>query len=227
MRAILVDDDLFSIKNLEALCAKIDDLEISASFNCAIEALKYLKNEVIDVIFLDIEMPEYSGIDLMKNTKNLPLVVFTTSKTEYAMEAFELEAADYIQKPITLPRLQKCIDRLQKSVPSSSRQDFDNIFAKVDGKLVNINLKQVNYIETLGDYVVFHTDERKKYIVHSTLKGMDQKLQHPNFVKIHRSYIVNIEKIKDIEENNLVVEDKVLPISRAHKALLMSKIKTF
>lgn len=226
MKAIIVDDDFMSLNNLDYLCEKISDLEVVGKFDNALDAIDFLKTQAVDVIFLDIEMPEFSGIDFVKNVKNLPQIIFTTAKSEYAMEAFEYEAIDYIQKPVTLPRLQKAVRRITNQDQQNEVLSTEYIFIKVDGRLVRIMLKDILFIETLGDYIVFFTVDKQKYIVHSTLKAMDSKLIHPDFVKVHRSYIVNISKIVDIEESNLVIADKVIPISRSHKSQLLNKIKT-
>lgn len=226
MKAIIVDDDFMSLNNLDYLCEKISDLEVVGKFDNALDAIDFLKIQAVDVIFLDIEMPEFSGIDFVKNVKNLPQIIFTTAKSEYAMEAFEYEAIDYIQKPVTLPRLQKAVRRISNQDQQHEVLSTEYIFIKVDGRLVRIMLKDILFIETLGDYIVFFTEDKQKYIVHSTLKAMDSKLIHPDFVKVHRSYIVNISKIVDIEESNLVIADKVIPISRSHKSQLLNKIKT-
>jgi len=226
MKAIIVDDDFMSLNNLDYLCEKISDLEVVGKFDNALDAIDFLKTQAVDVIFLDIEMPEFSGIDFVKNVKNLPQIIFTTAKSEYAMEAFEYEAIDYIQKPVTLPRLQKAVRRISNQDQQHEVLSTEYIFIKVDGRLVRIMLKDILFIETLGDYIVFFTVDKQKYIVHSTLKAMDSKLIHPDFVKVHRSYIVNISKIVDIEESNLVIADKVIPISRSHKSQLLNKIKT-
>lgn len=227
MRCLIVDDEEMSRTNLQLLCEKIDDLEVVHVCHSALEVFQWLQKNLVDLLFLDIEMPGLSGIDLVKSVANLPLVIFTTSKTDYAAEAFELKdlVADYITKPVTLPRLLKAVERARKMNSASTQiaATLSYIFIKTDKRLVRIDLEDLLYVETVGDYVLFKTKDQQ-HIVHSSLKGIDKKLQHPNFLKVHRSYIVNLTKIVDIEENTLVIEKKVIPISRAHKEMLLQKI---
>ncbi len=228
MKVIIVDDDITSCSSLEYLCSKVQEIEIVGVYNDAISAINFLKNNKVDLILLDVEMPEFSGLDLVKTIPNLPYIIFTTGQKEYAADAFEYDVVDFITKPITLPRLSKSIDKVLKLLKSEnlSFKESDFIFIKSEGRFVKLNIDDVLYIETLGDYVVFNLEDQKKHIVYSSLKAMDQKLSNPLFVKVHRSFIVNISKIVDIEENNLVIENKVIPISRAHKQDLMVKINT-
>jgi two-component system response regulator LytT len=226
MRCLIVDDEEMSRTNLQLLCEKIEDLEIVGICKSALDAFQWLQKDSVDLLFLDIEMPGLTGIELVRNASELPLVIFTTSKTDYAVEAFDLKelVVDYITKPVTLPRLLKALERVRKlNVTPPIVTGLSYIFIKTDKRLVRIDLEDLLYVETVGDYVLFKTKDQQ-YIVHSSLKGIDEKLQHPNFLKVHRSYIVNLTKIVDIEENTLVIEKKVIPVSRAHKGLLMQKI---
>lgn len=224
MKCIIVDDDQMSRVSLELLCKKIDDVEVQAVFSSGIDALNWLKENETDLIFLDIEMPDLSGMDLVKSVDSLPQIVFTTSHVEYAVEAFEYRITDFLPKPIQFSRLLKTIERVEEVNNNVKRESQDEIFIRVDGRFVRLELSQILYIESLGDYVTFVTDA-KKYIVHSTLKNIDDKIRNPNFLKVHRSFIINLTKVVDIEETNLVIKDKVIPISRAHKSVLLKRIK--
>ncbi len=229
MKAVIVDDEEMARESLLMLCSKIKELDILEAFNNGLEALEFLKNNKVEVIFLDIEMPDFSGIDLLKTLNQSPQIIFTTSKKDYAVDAFEFEATDFITKPVQLPRLIKAVERAEKqlaSIETSSNDEYDEVFIRVDGKYIKLGVMDILYVETLGDYVTFNTIDNKKYIVHSTLKGMDNKLNSRHFAKVHRSYIVNVHYIVDIEETNLVLKDKIIPVSRANKATLLSKIKT-
>jgi len=228
MRCLIVDDEEMSRKNLQLLCEKIEDLEVEGLCSSALEAFQRLQKEAVDLLFLDIEMPGLSGIELVKSGSKLPQVIFTSSKTDYAAEAFDLQdiVIDYIIKPVTLPRLIKALERVKKSgnsIKNANTPASNFIFIKTDKRLVRIDLEELLYVETVGDYVLFKTKDQQ-HIVHSSLKGIDEKLQHENFIKVHRSYIVNLTKIVDIEENTIVIDKKVIPVSRAHKSLLMQKI---
>jgi DNA-binding LytR/AlgR family response regulator len=226
MRCLIVDDDEMSRKLLATMCAQLEDIEIVSVCENAMQALPLLEKEEIDLIFLDVEMPEMTGLDMVKNVTRLPQIIFVTSKQEYAVEAFEHRVTDYIQKPVQFPRLVKAIDRAREVKGKRLTDDSNELYVRVDGKLVRLDLKEVLYIESIGDYVIFHTEKKEKFIVHSTLKNIDDKITNPKFLKVHRSFIVNLSKIIDIQETNLVIKDKVIPISRAHRPVLMNHIKT-
>ncbi len=226
MNAIIVDDDLLSIENLKYLCNKIPGLTVAAEFTNAVEALSFIRKNKVDVVFLDIEMPDFNGLELVKTTSNLPQIVFTTAKAEYAVQAFEYDATDYIQKPITLARLQKSIERVEKINKEESLVEKDFIFVKSERKFVKINFDEVLYIESVSDYVVFVLDNNRKIITHSTLKSMEERINHPLFVKVHRAFIVNISKINDIEDNVITMRGAVIPVSRSNKSALLERLNT-
>lgn len=226
MKCLIVDDDKMSRLSLEKLCQKIDGLTVAGTCADGLEALQFLSNNTIDLLFLDVEMAELSGVELIQSSEQLPLVVFISSKKEYAAEAFEFKelVVDYIIKPATLPRLLKAMERVKGKIQEKdSAQVKDYIFIRSDGRFVRISLDDLLYVENVGDYVMFKTNE-EKYLVHGTLKTIAEKLQHPNFLKVHRSYIINLSKIVDIEDNSVLIDKKVIPVSRAHKNLLLERI---
>jgi DNA-binding LytR/AlgR family response regulator len=172
-------------------------------------------------------MPDLTGMELVSSVDDLPQIIFTTSHTKYALQAFEHQVTDFLPKPIQLARLLKSVERARELNDNVRPQKEQNqLFVRVDGKLVRIELDHILYIESLGDYVRFYDESGKKYMVHSTIKNIDQKISNENFLKVHRSYVVNLAKVVDIDETNLLIKDKVIPVSRAHRPLLMNKIKT-
>ena len=225
MNCIIVEDDQMARASLELMCQKIDDLELVGSFDNGIDALKLIKSEPIDLILLDIQMPDFSGLDLIKSLEKKPQIIFTTGHAEYAVEAFEHRVTDFLTKPVELVRLMKAVDHARENLAASPSEEMTELFLKVDGRYVRLDLDDVLYVESLGDYVTFRTSS-EKYIVHSTLKNIDDKIKNKKFLKVHRSYIVNLSKVVDIEEANMVIHDKVIPISRAHRPVLMNRIKT-
>lgn len=226
MKCLIVEDDQMARASIELMCQKIDDLEVVGSFDNGLDALKLIKSVEIDVLLLDIQMPDFSGLDLIKSLEKKPQIILTTGHAEYAVEAFEHHVTDFLTKPVELPRLLKALDHARQNLSSSSgSEEMSELFIKVDGRYVRLDLEDVLYVESLGDYVTFRTT-KEKYIVHSTLKNIDDKIKNSKFLKVHRSYIVNLSKVVDIEETNMVIADKVIPVSRAHKPVLMSKIKT-
>lgn len=226
MRCLIVDDDEMARKSMEMMCAKVEGLSVAGICENGIEALNFIKKEDVDLILLDIEMPELTGMELVKSVPDLPQVIFTTSMKEYAIEAFEYHVTDYLHKPIAFSRFLKAIERAREVHGKRLSKEIEEIFVKSDGRYVRLELKDILFIESIGDYVVFHTEKKERLVVHSTLKNIDARINNSKFIKVHRSYIVNVSKIVDIEESTIVIKDKVIPISRAHKPILMSFIKT-
>ena len=225
MKCIIVDDDELSCLNLQRLCKKVDDLEVVAICSDGFEAINILKNKQVDFIFLDIIMPELSGMDMVKSIPNLPPVIFTTGRDDMAVEAFENEIIDYLVKPIELPRFLKSYNRVRNYISNkNSESEKTEIYVRSGGKLVRIGFSDVLLIETLDDYVVFKMENGNSHVVHSTLKNMAVKLEGTTFLKIHRSYIVNISKIDSIEEGFVKITDSLIPISRLHKQVLLDKV---
>ncbi len=227
MTSIIVDDDEMARVSLKSMCSKIEELEVVTTCENGLEAMKYLKENEVDLVFLDIDMPDFTGMDLVKSIENLPQIIFTTGHTQYALEAFEYHVTDFIPKPVEFPRLLKAVERAQELKTNiDTGKDLQNdIYVRVNGRYIRLDFEDILFIESLGDYVTFNT-VNGKHIVHSTLKNIDEKIKSEDFLKVHRSYIVNLTKIVDIEETNLVIKDKVIPVSRAHRPVLMQKIKT-
>ena len=227
LKTVIIDDEKIAIKSLENLCKKVATLDLKASFEDPIEALNYVTKESIDLMLLDIEMPELTGLELLDKLPSLPQVIFTTSNKEYAYEAFEYEVTDFIKKPITKDRflksIQKAVNRDSYLKEIARDSNLREIYVRVDGRLVRISIDDILYFENVGDYVKVITVD-KVHVINIALKHLHVKLNHPRLLKVHRSYIVNMDKIKDIQENTLVINKKVIPISRAHKAIVMNAI---
>ncbi|MDB4727640.1 LytTR family DNA-binding domain-containing protein [Saprospiraceae bacterium] len=225
MNCMIVEDDLMSCKSLERLCKKVEDINVVRICENGKEALEAVSHESLDLIFLDIEMPELNGIDFLNNAVSLPQVIFTTSKTEYAYDAFEYQVTDYLKKPIAFPRFQIAVEKAIETHKKNNayRTKADEVYIREEGRLVRVPYDDILYFENVGDYVRVKTTAFS-HVIHGTLKGIDAKLTNPEFLKVHRSFIVNLSKIKDIEENTLVIDKKVIPISRANKPILMGRL---
>ena len=241
MRCIIVDDEDMSRVHLEHLCKMVEKIVIVDTFADAMSAYRFLEKTAIDLIFLDIEMPDFSGIELVQSLPNPPAIIFTTSKEHYAIETFYFieTVVDYLLKPITLHRLLKGVERYEQrwsatnvtapkpSIPvapaTKVTQENDYLFVKTERKYVRIDLKELLYVETVGDYSIFKT-ANQQFTVHATLKSVKERLSMPNFLKVNRSFIVNLNKIKDVEDSSLLIGDKVIPVSRNHRTRLMERI---
>lgn len=236
IRCIIIDDELMARKALERLCAKQYELEVVKVFENAETALVWLDEnpDCTDLVFLDVEMPGLSGLEFLAQAPDIPAVIFTTGNPEYALDAFEHRAVDFLKKPIALPRFEAAIARAADQLrPKNSASVAANanigqagsneIFVREDGRYVRISCNDILFFENVGDYVRVKTITGQ-HIIYGTLKGIDEKLTDPRFLKVHRSYIVNLQKIKDIEETTLVIDKTVIPISRAHRAALMAHL---
>ncbi|WP_343329588.1 LytTR family DNA-binding domain-containing protein [Polaribacter staleyi] len=233
MNCIIIDDEKMARVIIKTLCNEIDSLNILEEFPSAIQAIKYLNENEVDLIFLDIHMPNFSGLDFIRSLKNPPKIILTTSDPKFAIEAFEYDfIVDYLLKPVELPRFKKAIEKAEKkNIPvttsvkqTTTTKDTDNDFyVNIDRRLIKIDLPSIYLIEAKGDYIKIKT-ESKDYKVHSTLKKIEEKLPDSLFLKIHRSYIINIKKIIDIEDNSVLIKKDVIPVSRSKRPELMKRL---
>lgn len=226
MKGLIVDDDDLQRKLLHKLCDNSGLFTKIIELESALELIKFLQDDQADVILLDIHMPNFSGIDFIKSIKERPNVIFITGDKDFALEAFEYDAIDYLVKPVEFPRFLKAVTKAKERIQqenSIAETEKDYIFIKVDSRLIKLNHDDILYIEAKGDYVSFVTESRN-YIVHSTLKKMLSELPSHLFQQSHRSYIVNMTKIKDIQDSTMVIHDFVVPIGRSIKKEFMQKL---
>lgn len=227
IRTLIVDDEVMARTSLERYCQKNEHIELLGLAENGKKALEFMKGQEVELILLDIEMPELTGIELLDQLPYLPQIVFTTSNTEYAYDAYEYDVTDFLKKPITPVRfaaaIEKVILRRDKMNSVASLSATREMYIRDDGKLIRIPYDQILYFENVGDYISIKTT-KGNHIMYGTMKALDGNLENPTFLKVHRSYIVNLEKIKDIQDNSLVIEGKVIPISRAHKPLLIKSL---
>ena len=213
---------------MRKLLEQVKDLSLVAECENAVAAYNIVNQKPVDVLFLDIEMPGMTGIELTKNLKNRnPFIIFTTAKPDYAVDAFELNVIDYLVKPIEPARFLKAVDRLREAGESNKEQvqvrDKDFVFIKDNGVLKRVSANDIQYLEAMGDYVKIFTPQ-KFHIVHSTLKSIEEKLPPLKFMRIHRSYIVALNKIDFIEEGVININGAAIPVADAYKAALNSRL---
>ena len=231
MNCIIIDDDATARLIIRQLCGFKEQVFIVEEFSSAIEAVKYLNTNTIDLVFLDIHMPTFSGFDFIQTLKSPPKIILTTSDKNFALQAFEYDCVvDYLMKPITKERFNKAIRKFQKldtkkvlfksSIP---KEKATFIYISVERRLVKVNIPDIYFIEAKGDYININTI-KKNYIVHSTLKKIEDKLPESLFLRIHRSFIINISQIVDIEDNSILIQKSVIPISRSKKSELMKRL---
>ena len=236
INAIIVDDEPLALDVLETYIDKLSEVNLIARCNNALEANEALKNNQVDLMFLDIQMPQLTGIDFLKTLTNPPLVIFTTAYANYAIEGFELNAIDYLLKPISLERFMKAVNKAIEQVelqrkdsltPTTVAQESegpDFIFVKADKKLIKVKFSDVIYIEGLKDYVIIRM-ENSRVITLQTMKSLEQKLPSHLFQRIHRSYIINVDRINAVVGNMIEVQEKGqmkhLPIGKNYREQLL------
>jgi len=231
MKCIIIDDEKMARVITSTLCNQISDLIVVEEFSNAIQAIKFLNENSVDLIFLDIHMPDFNGLDFIKTLKDPPKIILTTSDPQFAIEAFEYDfIIDYLLKPLELTRFKKAIDKAERksitkaSTTSKTTKESDNDFyVNIDRRLIKIDLPSIYLIEAKGDYINIKTED-KTYTVHSTLKKIEEKLPESLFLKVHRSYIINIKKIIDIEDNSVLIKRDVVPVSRSKRPELMKRL---
>ena len=229
LSCIIVEDIQIAADFLRKFCEKSDLVEVKGHFLNVADALDFLDREKVDVLFLDVEMPGANGFELLDRLTYSPMIILTTSKTEYAFNAFQYHVDDYLKKPFTFKRFQESIQKLQQKVAAQTpaaattaapstplATDTDFLFIKAEDKLIKLKKDDILFLESMRDYVKFVTPA-KNYITYSTLKNMEEKLIGPNFLKVHRSYIVNINKIDDIRGNTIYLLGNQIPIGKGHK----------
>lgn len=231
IKAIIVDDEPLALDVLETYIAQLPELELVARCENALEAREVLKEHNVDLMFLDINMPQLTGIDFLKTLSVKPNFIFTTAHPYYAVEGFELNAIDYLMKPIPLERFMKAVNKVidmqvgETSAPEKKKENF--IFVKADKKLIKVNFDDILYIEGLKDYVIIRQKEGRIITLH-TMKSLEAKLPDHIFKRIHRSYIVNIGAIDAIVGNMIELKEKSqvkhIPIGKNYREELLKVI---
>jgi DNA-binding LytR/AlgR family response regulator len=225
MTCVIVEDIQMAADILNKFCEKSGLVTVKGHFLNVADALEYLDNNTIDLIFLDVEMPGATGFDLLDRLTFNPKIILTTSKTEYAFDAFQYHVDDYLKKPFTYKRFLESLEKIQtaESAPIVISNESDHLFIKVDTKLVKLENKDILYMESMGDYVRFVTAS-KKYVTLNTMKNLEEKLSRSTFLKVHRSYIINISKIDDLQGNTIYIQGNQVPIGKGHREEVMKRL---
>ena len=212
IKCIIIDDEPSSQDILETFIKRVEYLELIAIFSSAVEAMSFLKEQVIDLMFLDINMPELSGLTFYKSLQNPPKVIFATAYAEHAIEGFELSAVDYLLKPFSFERFLKAIAKINLEV----EKPVEHMLIKADKRLHQVKIDQIKYLESIGDYVKVHL-LGSTLITYTTLKKIHQELPSSIFLQVHKSYIVNTNRIEYVEGNTIVIESAKIPIGQTFK----------
>jgi len=228
LSCIIVEDLQVAANYLIKCCEKSKLVELKGNFINVPDALSFVNENTVDLIFLDVEMPGPNGFELLDQIAFLPKIILTTSKKEYAYDAFEYKVTDFLKKPFSYERFLEALQKVQSSPaiqPSlnADTESSDHIYIKSEGKLIRLANDAILFMESMGDYVKFVTAD-KKYITHNTIKNLEDKVNKQHFLKVHRSYIVNLRKIDDMRENCLFINGLEIPVSKAFKSVVISRL---
>lgn len=225
-QCLIVDDEPLAIEVIASHLQNFSELVIAGSCNNAIEAFEFIKKNKIDLLFLDIQMPEMNGLSFVKSLKQPPRIIITTAYREFAVDGFDLNVLDYLLKPISLERFIQAIDKYYASLPEPSTKNQDilltsesnraSLFVKTDRKMVRIFLDEIYFIESLKEYVIVHTKD-KKIVTKTTMSSLETTLPGQDFARIHRSFIVAVQKVTAYTQASVEVLNKELPIGRNYK----------
>lgn len=226
LNVMILDDDKVSREIIRSYINFTDTLTLKAEFNNPVEALDKLNEIDCDLIFLDIEMPEMSGIDFIEQAKNIPQVVIISSKPDYAAESYNYDVTDYLVKPIVYNRFLKAVERvkaIQESISLNTAEEGDFIFVKSGSDLIKLFFTEILYVEAFADYVQIHTAS-KRHTVLSTMKSIHAKLGEDRFLRVHRSFIVAISKIDSVTDAGILIGEKTVKVSRKYKKELKERL---
>lgn len=224
MNCIIIEDEPAAQSILESYISKCTDLRCCNTFADAFSAQNFLDANAVDLIFLDINLPEMSGVSFLRSLVRPPLVIFTTAYPQYAVDGFDLEVVDFLLKPFSFERFYKAVNKAREKFSTRTQTVLPTKLSVKSGKRIyQITVDDIRFIETCGDYVtIFCAD--KKLLVHGTLKSWEEKLKGSNFLKVHRTTIANLSKIDHIEGNLIQIGDHKLPVSEQYKDQLLEKM---
>ncbi len=229
IKCVIIDDEPLAINVIENHLKNFDHVEIVATFNNPLKAYGILEQEKVDVIFLDINMPQMTGFTFIENLNYKPLIVITTAYREYAVKSFELNVLDYLVKPIPFNRFLKTMNKVYQQIyitntsSDAGLQHEPHIFLKVNKKLIKVNLNEILYVESLKDYIKVITS-LGDYVVHKSLSAITEELPQSNFIRVHRSYTISINKIVALEGNTIEIANRKIPIGRNYLKLTKERI---
>lgn len=224
IKCVIVDDEPLALSVLERYINQTPFLQLVEKFTNPVKAFKYLNDNEIDLLFVDIQMPDLSGFELVNNLKRKPVFIFTTAYSEFALEGFKADALDYLLKPIDIPEFTKAVNkakewleiRNEKNSLVETTKDF--LFIKSEYKIIRINFSEITYIQGMSEYVKIHLSGRKPIMSLISLKSLEAQLPASMFMRVHKSYIVNLQKVNMIERNEIVYDDgTIIPVSQQYK----------
>ncbi|WP_278020996.1 LytR/AlgR family response regulator transcription factor [Flavobacterium ginsengisoli] len=229
IKCVLIDDEPLAIKVLQNYFTNFTDFEVIATFNNSLEALDFINSTPVDAVFLDINMPMMTGFELISLIENKTKVIITTAFREFVAESYDLDVLDYLVKPIPLPRFIKCINKitteynLKNNIKVETSKGDSHIFIKVDKKMMKINIEEILFVEGMKEYIKVVTPD-KTYITHKSLTSLSEELPADRFLRIHKSYVIALNKVKSIEGNRVQIQSYNIPIGRNYSKEVKNKI---
>jgi two-component system LytT family response regulator len=224
INCIAIEDEPLALKKLIGFINKIEYLRLSKTFDNAIEAISYLKENSIDLIFLDIQMEEFTGIQFLETIKQRPKIIITTAYDKYAVKGYEFDVADYLLKPFTFERFVQAVEKVFNNITERlTIASSDYIFVKTEYRLEKIKVSEILYIEGMNEYLRIVT-ENKKVMTLQNFKSMEEMLPKNNFLRVHKSFIVAIDKIESIERNRIKIQKMIIPVSDSYKETFYTRI---
>ncbi len=228
MNCLIIDDNPMARTAMKQLASKVNDLTVVGECSHAMEAYNLLQSTPVDILLLDIEMPDMTGLELTRQLGDKkPVIIFTTSKKEYAVDAFDLNVADYIVKPVTPSRFLQAVDKAREICNSNqvdiSVEEKEFVFIRDNGILKRLQIEEIYFLEAMGDYVKVFTHQ-KFHAIHTPLKNVEEKLPASKFLRVHRSYIIALNKIDKIEEGVIVIGNKTVPVADAYRSTLNKRL---
>lgn len=221
---IAIDDEPLALRQMQAYIEKTSSLQLLDTFESGIDAIHYLQNNQVDLMFVDINMPDLSGMDFVKSLDDRPEVIFTTAYSEYAIEGFKVDALDYLLKPISYAEFIKASNKavsflhLKKGSADSAKVGENFLMIRSEYKIIRINFEEIRYVEGMREYLRFHVAGKKKHMSLMSMKKLEDKLPKDEFMRVHRSYIVRLDKITTVERNRIIFDDNIyIPVSKQYQ----------
>jgi len=230
IRCIAIDDEPMALEKIKSYIQKISYLELVAACDSPADAIQIMSDTAVDAVFVDINMPDMNGLDFVKVLPEMPLVVFTTAYSEYAVESYRVRAVDYLLKPYTFEEFQRAADYVQQQWLAKQKApvapaDSDNVFLKVDYRYIRVSLKDIVFIEGMNEYLKIHLVSGDPYLVHTSFKQINNHLPE-NFLQVHRSYVVNVNHICEVERSVILLKGgKRISVSDSNKDMFMAYLK--
>lgn len=232
LRCVVIDDEPLAIDIIARHIAQTPFLTLTQSFTHPVKAFEYLSENTVDILFIDIRMPDLSGMELVRNLENKPVIIFTTAYDTYAVEGFKVDAVDYLLKPVDYPEFLKAAEKAKKWIYAknemiSIQPDKEFLFIKSEHKIIRIDLNSIKYIQGMSEYVRIHRENGRPVMSLLSLKSFEEQLPEDQFMRVHKSYIINLKKITEINGNIIVCNDGVkIPVSKLYKDRFQEYINT-